>query len=58
MVFGSRFIIEFWKNSQHGMLDGAYQTGQLLSVPFIFAGLTLILYSFCKKTEVPKLKNA
>ncbi len=44
LIFGSRFIIEFWKSSQMGLFDDwILQTGQLLSIPFISAGLYLLL---------------
>jgi prolipoprotein diacylglyceryltransferase len=42
--FAARFILEFFKEDQmpfeHGML---FNTGQLYSVPFILAGLYLLL---------------
>lgn len=44
MVFGSRFFIEFLKSGEGGIFDeGLLQTGQLLSVPFILAGLYLTM---------------
>lgn len=42
-VFSSRLICEFFKNSQHGAWDllGG-ETGQWLSIPFIFLGIFLL----------------
>lgn len=46
MIFGSRFIIEFWKESQHASFDQSFlQAGQALSLPFILAGVILIVWS-------------
>lgn len=46
LVFSSRFFIEYWKMPQNGIFDDALiQTGQLLSLPFIFLGIGLILWS-------------
>jgi phosphatidylglycerol:prolipoprotein diacylglycerol transferase len=45
-VFGSRFILEFWKETQVSSFDQIYlQAGQTLSIPFIIAGLVLIIWS-------------
>jgi phosphatidylglycerol:prolipoprotein diacylglycerol transferase len=42
MVFGSRFMIEFWKATQESFLDSSFlQMGQLLSLPFILLGIFL-----------------
>lgn len=50
MIFGFRFIIEFWKEHQSLMIDESFlQTGQYLSIPFIILGFCLILYSFLNK---------
>jgi len=44
LIFGSRFIIEFFKLPSSLMIDESIlQTGQLLSIPCIFAGILLIL---------------
>lgn len=57
LLFTARFILEFYKTSQSAMMDESYiQTGQLLSIPFIIAGLSLILcankhYSCCNKKK-------
>jgi phosphatidylglycerol:prolipoprotein diacylglycerol transferase len=44
LVFGSRFFIEFLKLPQSMMLDESFiQTGQLLSIPFVVAGIVLLV---------------
>ena len=62
MIFGSRFIIEFWKAHQSLMIDESFlQTGQYLSIPFIILGVGLILYStknrFIYNTKTRSSKN-
>jgi phosphatidylglycerol---prolipoprotein diacylglyceryl transferase len=48
LIFGSRFIIEFWKQPQGMMIDESYlQTGQYLSIPFIVAGFWLFVRGCC-----------
>jgi phosphatidylglycerol---prolipoprotein diacylglyceryl transferase len=43
MIFTSRFIVEFVKVPQGGIVDDSFlQTGQVLSIPFIFVGLWLM----------------
>lgn len=43
LVFGSRFILEFFKAPQSLMIDESIiQTGQWLSLPFILAGIALM----------------
>ncbi len=50
-LFGMRFLIEFIKNDQVGFeADMALNMGQWLSIPFILAGIGLLVYSFIKKT--------
>lgn len=45
MIFGTRFIIEYWKETQMAVVDQSFlQMGQLLSIPFIVIGICLILY--------------
>lgn len=45
LIFGSRFVIEFWKLSFSLMIDESYfQTGQLLSLPCIAFGILLLLF--------------
>lgn len=41
-IFGSRFILEFWKSTQESILPSTFlQMGQLLSIPFILLGVFL-----------------
>jgi phosphatidylglycerol---prolipoprotein diacylglyceryl transferase len=43
LIFLARFIIEFFKENQVGFEDGmAINMGQILSIPFVVAGLILI----------------
>lgn len=46
-IFGSRFILEFFKASQTSAgTDGSFlEIGQLLSIPFVLLGLALIYFS-------------
>ena len=49
--FGMRFLIEFIKEPQVGFEEGmALNMGQLLSIPFVIAGIALLIYSFTNKT--------
>lgn len=43
LIFGSRFILEFWKNTQESsLIDSSFlQAGQILSIPFILLGIFL-----------------
>ncbi len=57
-IFGSRFLIEYVKEPQVAFEEGmALNMGQILSIPFIIMGITLIVRSFMIKTpaalEVP-----
>ncbi len=53
-LFSIRFVIEFIKNDQVGFEKGMlFNMGQLLSVPFILAGIAFIVYSH--KTKIPAL---
>jgi prolipoprotein diacylglyceryl transferase len=48
--FGMRFLIEFIKEPQVGFEENmVLNMGQLLSIPFIIAGIALIIFSFSKK---------
>lgn len=48
--FGMRFLIEFIKEPQVGFEQGmAINMGQILSIPFILAGIGLIVYAYMKK---------
>ena len=64
MVFGARFIIEFFKVMQDGGVEekladaGSLNMGQLLSIPFVLLGLFLLFRKFKElkkeKREIPK----
>lgn len=46
LIFSSRFFLEFWKSSQESSLgDFGLQMGQILSIPFIVAGVAILVYS-------------
>jgi len=48
--FGMRFLIEFIKEDQVDFEAGmALNMGQILSIPFIIAGICLLVYAFTKK---------
>ena len=59
--FGMRFLIEFIKEPQvefeTGMIERAgLNMGQWLSVPFIIAGVLILIYSYRKKTPATIVK--
>lgn len=42
-IFGSRFVIEFWKSTQESIISSSFlQMGQILSIPFILLGIFLV----------------
>ena len=46
VLFGMRFLIEFIKEPQVGFEENmVLNMGQLLSIPFIIAGICLVIYS-------------
>ena len=48
--FGMRFLIEFIKEPQVGFEENmVFNMGQLLSIPFIIAGICILIYSFVRK---------
>ncbi len=48
--FGMRFLIEFIKEPQVGFEEGmALNMGQLLSIPFVLAGIALLVYAAVAK---------
>jgi prolipoprotein diacylglyceryltransferase len=48
----ARFFLEFIKTKQAAYTnDFGLSTGQLLSIPFMLAGLFFIIYSFFKKQD-------
>jgi len=54
LIFGARFILEFWKVHQDSPFETTtLQAGQLLSIPFIFVGLFWV-YLSQKKVEIVK----
>ncbi|MCL4129085.1 UNVERIFIED_CONTAM: hypothetical protein GTU68_051345 [Idotea baltica] len=51
-VFSARFIIEFFKENQVAFEDAmSINMGQILSIPFILVGLTLILRKKIQQTK-------
>lgn len=58
LVFGMRFMIEFVKNPQVDFESGMFiNMGQILSIPFVLAGIGLVWYSMKKgivNENVPK----
>lgn len=52
MLFGSRFLIESIKNVQSAFEIGwTLNMGQILSIPFIVAGIGFLVYAFTRKAE-------
>jgi len=52
LVFTFRFFVEFVKENQSGFEAGmALNMGQILSIPFVLAGLIFILKSFKEETK-------
>lgn len=48
--FGMRFLIEFIKEPQVGFEEGmTLNMGQLLSIPFVLAGIAVLVYSYIKR---------
>lgn len=61
MVFTSRLIIEHWKEVQEAWeASMALNMGQILSIPFIVAGILILTLAFMNKTgkivDIPSLK--
>lgn len=53
LVFGARFILEYFKETQAEFLvDATFDMGQLLSIPFVLLGLYFIIRA--KKYKTPK----
>lgn len=53
LLFTARFFLEFFKTSQSLVIDeSGMQMGQYLSLPFIIAGLILLLFSNRKHTKL------
>ena len=55
--FGMRFLIEFIKEPQVGFEEGmALNMGQLLSIPFILAGIAILIYAYSKRIPARAVK--
>jgi prolipoprotein diacylglyceryl transferase len=55
MIFGSRFIFEFFKLPSSLMIDESWlQTGQILSVPCILVGFLLLAFGNCNCNKMHK----
>jgi prolipoprotein diacylglyceryl transferase len=53
LIFTARFIIEFVKENQVGFEDGmTFNMGQLLSLPYIFAGIVFIIIGIRKTLKL------
>lgn len=56
-LFSARLVLEFWKSDQLGVMQDQFlQTGQYLSLPFIFLGFLLYFFGYrlaFKKTQRP-----
>ena len=49
VLFSARFLIEFVKNDQVAFEAGlSFNMGQLLSLPFIFAGIAILIWTKLK----------
>ncbi|PPK84562.1 prolipoprotein diacylglyceryl transferase [Neolewinella xylanilytica] len=58
LIFGFRFIWEFFKSQQGGFAaEGALQTGQWLSVPLVALGLGLMAYAYSRKPRETAVKG-
>ena len=54
LIFSLRILLEFFKVPQADYATGLFlNVGQLLSLPFLLAGLAMILYSFIPKGDAP-----
>lgn len=54
LIFGSRFFLEFFKAHQSLMMDESFiQTGQLLSLPFVIAGIVMMCRKLKKSIKNP-----
>jgi len=58
LFFTARFIIEFAKEDQVGFEGGMkFNMGQLLSLPFIAAGIGFVIYGL-RKTKAEQLRGS
>lgn len=54
VVFGARFVIEFFKEVQVSKeASMTLDIGQLLSIPFVLFGVGLLIYSIINKDKIP-----
>ena len=59
LLFGFRFIIEFIKLPQVAFEEGmAINMGQILSIPFVVAGIVILVWSLCKKRSFMRVVEA
>ena len=50
LVFGFRFVVEFFKANQVAFEDAlTFNMGQYLSIPLVLVGIASVIYSFAKK---------
>ncbi len=55
--FGMRFLIEFIKEPQVGFEESmALNMGQILSIPFVLAGICMLVYAYKKKKPASALR--
>ena len=51
-IFLSRFFVEFWKNTQENFEEGMFlNMGQLLSIPFVIAGVWFVYKAWKEKNK-------
>ncbi len=56
-IFLSRFFIEFVKNNQEAFEEGmALNMGQILSIPFVVAGIAFMLWAWFRHKEQPAIE--
>ena len=59
LIFGARLIVEFFKVGQTARDEVLFlNTGQLLSIPFILVGITLIYKSISSKSKEVNTKES
>jgi len=59
LLFGFRFVVEFIKNVQEAFESGMpLHMGQILSIPFILAGVLFLLYSLFSRPDPTSLQQA
>lgn len=59
LLFGFRFIIEFIKLPQVAFEEGmAINMGQILSIPFVVAGIVILVWSLCRKRSFMRVAEA